>query len=218
MRYNLVIQIYVNKSHKKPIATIGYRSYWEEFTFSSLIELNRLYESYKTYKEQGLSDVSSIYCAVTDNSGGFEDDDEIEALELYPELHQYYNPDKPIFHTSGLLALTEGKQQYLMTIHNSDVKLFLEEGSFIFKTLDIAKITDEDFMDDHGYLFYKWLNKAKGSTVAPKEIATYCEQQFPEFDYSQHYLIRDIDALKETFQKNSYFYNKKNKEFICAIS
>lgn len=218
MRYNLVIQIYANKSHKKPIATIGYRSYWEEFTFSSLIELDRLYESYKTHKEQGLSDVSSIYCAVTDNSGGFEDSEEIEALELYPELHEYYNPDKPVFHSSGLVALTEEQQRYLMAVYWSDIKLFLEEGSFVFKALYIAKITDEDFMDDYGHLFYKWLNKAKGSAVAPKEIAAYCEQNFPEFDYHQHYLISDIDTLKETFQKNSYFYNKKDKEFVCTIS
>ena len=218
MRYNLVIQIYANKSDKKPIATIGYRSYWEELTFSSLIELDRLYESYKTYKEQGLSDISSIYCAVTDNSGGFEEGEEIEALELYPELHEYYNPDKPVFHTSGLIALTEGQQQYSMAVYGSDIKLFLGEGSFVFKALEIAKITDEDFMDDYGYLFYKWLNKPKGSAVPTKEIAAYCEQQFPEFDYSQHYPIRDIDTLKETFRHNSYFYNKKSKEFICSIS
>lgn len=218
MRHDLVIQIYANESQKTPIATIGYRCFWEEVTLSSLLHLNDFYESYKKYKEQGLSDVSSIYCTVRDKGGGFEDDDEIEALELYPELHEYYNTNKPVFHNHGLIALTEEQQRYAMIDYWWSAKLFLEEGSFVFKAIEIAKITDEDFMGDYGDLFYKWLNKRKGSEISSKEIASYCEQHFPEFDYDKHYRICDIQTLIETFRQSPYFYNKKNKEFISLVS
>lgn len=236
MGQRLTIRIYQNKEQEKSIATLHY--HWSAYTESALEELKTFYNNYRHYfkiqqigqkllqhhptpfedvKQYNELDniVTSIYQAVIETGGGYASDEAENAINLYPALNTYYNPNHSVHRNNGLVAFTEERQNELYSWSEGDINLYLDEEDFEFDVYCSYDVSEDQELFES--LITEWFDEENIDKVTDEQIIDYCVKNLPKFDNVQYNKIDDIDAMIELFEEHTVFYNADEEMIISKI-
>jgi hypothetical protein len=238
MGQRLTIRIYQNKEQEKSIATLYY--HWSAYTESALEELKTFYNNYRHYfkiqqigqkllqhhptpfedvKQYNELDniVTSIYQAVIETGGGYASDEAENAINLYPALNTYYNPNHSVHRNNGLVAFTEEEQNGLYSWSEGNINLYLDEQEFQFNVYSSYDMDDlREYLDDLIGQWFKF-NTENIDKITDEQIIDYCTNNLPKFDDAEYHKIDNIDELMTVFEEHSILYDPNEEMVIYKI-